>query len=310
MAPRTSRRAAPSLLCAAALLAVSLAEPARAQLADSTAGAASSDRAPLKHASGMDEFGQVPKRFQINLGGYLPSVSTNGKLSTSLANGTNINFNNQLGLTPNTETLDAFAAWRISKHNYVAFQYFGFGRTSTKTLADSIIWGGNVYHAGATVDVNNHVTYYGFSYRYYIWREKNWELGPGLGIDALSLTSSIALRVSASDSSGSFTDSAKKNASVTAPVPMLGLYADWEFVPRLLVKGTLQYIYINDIAGVGGHVSDDVIGLEWYPLGNFGLGGIYHYVGTSISRHNNTNGNTTNLNYGIAGPAFYVIATF
>jgi hypothetical protein len=245
----------------------------------------------------MDEFGQVPERFTFYLGGFLPNVTTKASLSTKSANGTPIDFNNQLGLTPNTQTVDALFSWRISKRNYVAFQYFGFGRRSTKTLSDSVVWGGDVYHAGATVDVDNHITYYGFS-------------GPGLGIDALNLNSSIALRVAASGGGGGFADSAKKTGSVTAPVPMIGIFGDWEFVPRVLVKGGFQYLYINNIQGIGGHVSDDAIGVDWYPLRNFGIGGLYHYVGTEISHTNTKSGNKTSFNYVIQGPALYVIATF
>jgi hypothetical protein len=257
----------------------------------------------------MDEFGLVPGRFVIDLGGYLPNVSTHAKLSTQLQNGTNINFENRLGLTPNTQTLDAQASWRISKHNYLGFQYFSFGRSGSKTLADSIVWGDEVYQAGATVDAHNTVTYYGLSYRYYIWREKNWEFGPGLGIDALDLHSKLGVRVAASGGGGSVMDSAQKSGGITAPVPMFGIFGDWEFVPRVLVKGGFQYLYINDIDGVGGHVSDDALGVEWYPLHNFGVGGIYHFVGADVS-YNGRTGNKTNFNYVIQGPSLYVIATF
>jgi hypothetical protein len=202
------------------------------------------------------------------------------------------------------------ASWRISKRNYLAFQYFGFSRSGSKTLADTIFWGDNVYPAGATTDAHNTVTYYGISYRYYIWRERNWEFGPGLGIDALHLTSELGLRVAASGGGGAVMDSAQKTGGFTAPVPLIGIYGDWEFVPRLLFKGVFQYVYVNDIAGVGGHVSDDALGVEWYPLRNFGVGGVYHFVGADITNASGKNGNKVNFNYVIQGPSFYIIATF
>lgn len=304
---RTGRRTIRSLLHAVSLLVVcAIAPAASAQQATSTTAADSAKKAKEARAA---EFGLVPERFSIDIGGYLPNVQTTGKLSTQFMNGTNINFQHRLGLTPSTGSVDGQASWRISKHNYLAFSYFGFSRSSTKQLADSIIWGDNVYHAGATVNVKNSVTYYGISYRYYIWRERNWEVGPGLGINALDLSSTIGVRGSLSDSSGTRADSATKTASVVAPVPLLGIYGDWEFIPRVLLKGSFQYIYINDIAGIGGHVTDDGLGLEWYPFRNFGVGANYHFVGANIDK-TYSNSDKLILNYIIQGPALYFIATF
>jgi hypothetical protein len=306
---RTGRRSIDSVLRAASLLVVCAIVPtASAQQTITTTAADSADK-KAKEAKYAEEFGHVPGKFSINLGGFLPNVQTTGKLSTKFMNGTNINFEHRLGLTPSTGSVDGLASWRISKHNYLAISYFGFSRSSTKQLADSIIWGDNIYHAGATVDVKNSITYYGLTYRYYIWRERNWEVGPGLGIDALDLSSTIGVRGSVSDAGGSKADSAKKTGSVLAPVPLLGIYGDWEFVPRLLLKGAFQYIYINDIGGIGGHVSDDELGMEWYPFHTFGVGANYHFVGANVDKTFSNNDKLT-FNYIIQGPALYLIATF
>jgi hypothetical protein len=253
--------------------------------------------------------GLVPQQFEISLGGYLPNVSTHASLSTRFQNGTTIDFENRLGLSPFTQSLEGAASWRISKRNYLGFNYFSFGRSSTKQIADSIVWGDNVYHAGATLDASDRVAYYGLSYRYYIWRERTWELGPGIGLDAVDLSTTIGIRVAASDTGGSASDSASKRAAVLAPVPMLGIFGDWEFYPRFLLKGGLQYVYINDVGGIGGHVSDDGLGVEWFPFLHFGIGTFYHYVGAQFAR-TESNGTKLTFNYVIQGPSLYLIATF
>ncbi len=304
--PSVSQAVALVPLYAAAFVAIvcSIAPTARAQHADSS-GHAGHDTATGE----PERFGHVPLRFVINLGGYLPFLTTHASLSTQTRTGTNVNLEDVLGLSPNTQTFNIGASWRISKHNFLAINYFSFSRSATKTISDSITWGQNVYHTGTTLDVNNRFEYYGLSYRYYIWRETNWELGPGVGIDALNVSSSLAARVSAVGTGSGFADSAKASGSVTVPVPLLGIYGDWEFVPRVLLTGGAQYIYVNDIDSYGGHVIDASLALEWYPLHNFGLGAGYHFIGANLSK-TIRNGNSARFNYSIGGPTIYLSATF
>jgi hypothetical protein len=116
--------------------------------------------------------------------------------------------------------------------------------------------------------------------------------------------------VRVSNSGGTVSDSGRKTGKVTVPVPLLGLYGDWEFVPRVFVKGAAQYIFVNDIANYGGHVGDFTAGVEWYPFDHFGFGAVYHYIGIELSKTSERNGNSVNFNYGIQGPALYLSATF
>ncbi len=151
-----------------------------AQHADSSVHATSASRQISDTTIGPPErFGHVPLRFVIDLGGYLPFISTHASLSSQLRNGTHVNLENALGLSPSTQTFNLGASWRISKHNFLAFDYFGFNRSATKTISDSIIWGANTYHVGSTLDVNNNIDYYGISYRYYILARTQLGAWPG-----------------------------------------------------------------------------------------------------------------------------------
>ncbi len=119
----------------------------------------------------------------------------------------------------------------------------------------------------------------------------------------------MGIRVAGSGTGTGVADSAKASGSITVPVPLLGIYGDWEFVPRVFVKGGFQYIYVNDIASYGGHVGDGVLGFEWYPFNHFGLVAMYHYIGANLDKISRS-GNTVRFNYTIQGPALYLSATF
>jgi hypothetical protein len=225
-----------------------------------------------------------------------------------LHSGTNVNLENRLGLTPGTQSLDAAVSWRISKHNFLGFQYFGFARSSTKQLTDSISWGDVVYPVGARLEASDHLEYYGMSYRYYIWRDPTWELGPGIGVDGLFLSTHLAVQASG-DTGRMESDSAPTKTNIVAPLPVVGIYGDWQFVPRLLINGAIQYMCINDISGIGAHLTDVALGVEWYPFHHVGLGATYHYVGVNVEQ-TKSDGEKVSVGYTIQGPALYVTATF
>ena len=310
MTSRTSRRAIVSLLHPAALVATCVIAPAAAaQLADSgSQGNSPPHEASAATAGAPERADYLVDRFVVSLGAYLPSVSTHMIVSTQVHNGTNVNLENRLGLTPSTQSLDAEASWRISKHNFLGFQYFGFGRSSTKQLTDSISWGDVVYPVGARLQASDHLEYYGMSYRYYIWRDASWELGPGIGVDGLFLSTHLAVQA-AGDTGRMESDSAPKKTNIVAPLPVIGIYGDWQFVRRLLIKGAIQYMYINDISGIGAHLTDVALGVEWYPLHHVGLGAVYHYVGVNVDQ-TKSDGEKVSVGYTIQGPALYVTATF
>lgn len=303
---RTSRPTLPGLAFVCAVAALTAAS-ARAQTPDTTAKPATSGSKPLGFLTDtVQRYGLVPHRLTLAVGGFLPSVSSSGHLSSPSVPGSDINLENALGLKSNLQSIDLQAALRIKNKSLLTIGYFALKRDATRSLSDSIVFGGDTYHAGANIDASSKLAYYGLTYRYYIWRKERWELGAGLGIDALDISAALAIRVTAGSG---FADSASKSGGFTAPAPMLGLYGDWEFQPRFYLRGQLQYLYINNVVSYGGHVSDDRLAVEWFPLHNYGLGLMYHYIDLGITKQF-ANGGEVELKYTVQGPAFYLTAAF
>jgi len=254
----------------------------------------------------VKKYGLVPQHFTIAIGGYVPSVSSSVQLNSPTLTGDNIDLENRLGLNHNTQSLDVQATMRLGQKQLITLGYFGFKRSADKTISDSITFGDTTYHAGAQLATNSSIQYYGFTYRYYFVRKPSWELGAGLGIDALVLSAGLKLAVDGGGGAGS---SVQHSGGFTAPAPMIGIYGDWEFVPRFYFRGQLQYLYINNIASFGGHVTDDKLAIEWFPLHNYGLGVGYHYIDLNINKDLRDGGNL-DINYNIQGVMFYLSAAF
>ena len=74
-------------------------------------------------------------------------------------------------------------------------------------------------------------------------------------------------------------DSLQHQGSLSTPAPMLGLYADWEVVPRLLRASHRPVARRHATPSVNFDLTDDRLDLEYYFFKNYGLGAGYHYVG-------------------------------
>ncbi len=250
-------------------------------------------------------YGQLPAKFTIAAGAFLPAIASKTQFSTALLEGTGVDLEKRLGLQSTTQNFEALATFRLSKKQMLTFDYFHLNRGASKTIEDSIIFGGEVYHAGATLNAATAMRYYGIQYRYYIWRREKWELGAGLGIDAFSLSGSLGIKTNVEGQA----DSAQKSGNFTAPAPMVGIYADVEVIPKFFLRGDLQMLYINSVAGYGGSVTDNRIAAEYYPFHNYGVGLSYHYVGLTANKFFD-NGAELTYKYAIEGPSLYLKAAF
>jgi hypothetical protein len=297
MSFRSSRSALPCVLTLVLTVA------ATAQQSDSgTAKPAGKDSTAPTNA---DRWGTIPARWNFAAGGYLPHVGTSMTLSSALLPATEINLEKKLGLSPNTQSIDLFAEYRFSKKNVLSLEFFDIDRSATRTLSDSLIVNDTVYQAGATINTHAKLQYYGLSYRYYFWRRQRWELGAGLGIDVLNIGLGLGVKANVAGKP----DSAQTSGSFVAPVPLLGVYADWEVVPRVTLRGSFQTLYIANVDSYGGSVKDRRISADWFPWDNYGFGLGWHYVGIDVKK-TFSNGGYVKADYSIQGLTLYAAAAF
>jgi len=258
-----------------------------------------------RDSAAASKFGTLPARWNFAAGGYLPSLSTTATIGGPLLSATPIDLENALGLSANTQTIDLYASYRFKKKNMLSLEYFGYTRSATKTINDSLVVGDTVYDAGATLHANANIAYFGFTYRYYFWRREQWELGAGLGIDVMNLGVGFGIKASTAGRA----DSAQTSGSILAPVPLIGFYGDWEPIPDLYVRGTFQTFFLK-YQEYSGSVHDRRLAVEWYPWRNYGFGAGWHLVGLSIKKTNAETDRYVQLGYSIQGLSIYAMAAF
>jgi hypothetical protein len=212
--------------------------------------------------------------FGVRLGGLLVGTfQTTASLDVVGTDvGTEVSFEDELGLDGQGESFRADAWFRFGRAHRVDVAWFRFDRTGTRTTAREIHWGGEVFPIGTSLTGELDTQILQLRYTYYLLAGDDHELGVGLGIYGMNVLA--GLRANGLGVQQEF--------EAPVPLPVLTLQGAWEFVPRLQLVGSLQYFFleleqIGSTDQIEGSVVDFLLGLEYELAPRFGLGAAYNF---------------------------------
>ena len=91
------------------------------------------------------------EKFKISAGFFLPINNTKIQVSANgSADGTDIDFQKDLGLDASIATFLTNFEWRISRRSRVSLGYFNMKRSSTHTLQKDITFDSTTYHVNSS----------------------------------------------------------------------------------------------------------------------------------------------------------------
>jgi hypothetical protein len=102
--------------------------------------------------------------------------------------------------------------------------------------------------------------------------------------------------------------SQSQNESITAPLPVWGLFADYNFTPRFSVYYNYQFFFIDYEDKVRGGLQDFIFGLEYRVFRNVALGAAYNRF--SLNMELKQDKTTLNLNTSWNGGMLYAAVYF
>src|SRR5579862_2191868 len=159
------------------------------------------------------------ERFRISAGAFLPVNNTNIQVGVQGgADGTDINFEKDLGFSKAQLTFLANAQWRISSRSRLNLNYYNIPRSSTHTLQKDITFRDSTYPVNATVNSFFNTAIYQFSYGYSILSKPTYEVGVLIGAHIVGGKAGIGLATQSGSASRS------TNFGFTAPLPDIGLW--------------------------------------------------------------------------------------
>lgn len=245
-------------ICAAALAAAVLAAtPAQAQ---TTGG-----------------YSDLPETFRIDTGGFRIAADTKLQYSLGGLQGSEINFEGETGLPANATTFWLDGTWQLGRRHQLSLNYTRSSRTGDgTTLTRDITWGDQVFTAGLTVQAESSAKILTGYYRFAVFRNDRFEIGPAIGIGYLWIDATLRVTGSVGGGGGGTSGTISRSGGTSTPTGDIGGYFEGWLGRRVVLRGDFLYIVVKP-ENSEASVSDGRIGLYWYPWRNVGFGAQYKY---------------------------------
>jgi hypothetical protein len=226
----------------------------------------------------------LPDRFMLRLGGYhAQNADTIMRLDANgLPVGTFIDFHETLGGDKSATVFRLDGLYRFNDKNGLGFSWYSLNFTGSRVLSQDITWGDQTIPINSKVDSEINFDVYKLNYQYSVYHNDKVELGASIGLHIMKTFAGITT---------SSISQSQNNEAITAPLPVLGLFADYKFTPRFSVFYNYEWFFINYQDKVKGGLQDFLFGLEYRVFRNVALGFAYNRFALSIE----AKGDTTTL---------------
>jgi len=217
--------------------------------------------APARAEDAVPEHPALRDTFYFGVGAFFPQTTTSAQLdSNRLGAGTNIDFENALGMEDSKTVPVGFGRIRLGERWRIEGEYFRLDRSGDRQIDRTIQWGDRVYPVNAQVQSRFDFSDFRVSGGYSFFRTRDKELGVGLGLHVASYKVSIT-----SNNIGS------ESQNVTAPLPVLSVYGQFALTEHWAVSGRMDRLSLK-YDKYDGNITALGLDLMYQPFKNVGFG--------------------------------------
>ncbi len=255
-------------------------------------GISPEDEDPVRQARAFAE------DFRISLGGQIVSSINTSVRVDGPNRGTEVSLEDELGFKSEVSVFRVDAAWRMTgRHNLIA-SYYDISRTSSKVIDREIEFKGETYELGATLEGFFDTQTYKLAYGYSFHEGEEFAIAASGGFHVMSLATGMRRLDGPANAT---------KASVTAPLPVLGLHGDWRFADRWR-GGFSAEVFGIKIDSFSGTLLDAVMKVEYELTSYAALGLGYNYFDMNLKLEGSNL--TGRANFGYDGLLFFLRGGF
>jgi len=197
-------------------------------------------------AQSPSTWNDLPDRFQIDTGYFRLSADTVLRYNGAGGTSGEIDFEQDLGLDEQVDTFWVDATWRVGRRHQLKLAFTRVTRERGGfTLQRDFTWGGQTYNAGLSATTTSAEDILGGYYRFAIFRNDRFEIGPTIGIGYLWIDARIEATGTVSGPGGSETRTLDEGTSTGSVTGAVGGYAAAWLAKRLVVQADYLYIKVK-----------------------------------------------------------------
>jgi len=178
--------------------------------------------------------------------------------------GVTIDVEDVLGMASTTTVVRSDMNWRFTDNNRhrANFSWFAIRRDADTTLGQDITIEGAVIPAGSQVNSALDLDIFKLGYAYSFFQDDRMNLALSGGLFVMPIGFELT-------ASGLVNEC--KSASVTAPLPALGVQTDFAISKKWFLKGALEVFYL-ELGDFRGSIIDASMAVEYKTVKNVGFG--------------------------------------
>lgn len=229
------------------------------------------------------------------------SILVNGKTDGI---GTNLDFENNLGLSSFIATYKLEGTYNISRKSSLTGAFFVLNRSGSTFLEDSIIFGDYKFKENASFDFLLDFTYMGLNYGYNFVAKPEYTIGASVGLRLFRIRTSG----SGSVTHNGLTENSSFEKTLIAPGMLLGFNSSLYILPNLCSRSSLEFFSLK-IADIYAQLFEANIAFEYYFIENLGVGisALANVYKMKSERKEDYNGE---ISYNFKGFSLYLAARF
>jgi hypothetical protein len=238
----------------------------------------------LAQSSSPGTWNGLPDRFQIDTGYFRLNANTLLRYNGPQGGSGEIDFEQDLGLPETVNTFWVDATWRVGRRHQLKLAVTRVSRDRPDfTLQRDFTWGGQTYNAGLSATTTSAESILGGYYRFAIFRNDRFEIGPTIGVGYLWIDARIKATGTVSGPGGSEARTLDEGTSTGSITGAVGGYAAAWLAKRLVVQGDYLYIKVKP-ENSEASVTDWRVAVDYYFSRSVGVGAQYKYNKYSYDR--------------------------
>ena len=215
---------------------------------------------------------EIHDRFSISVGAFFTDWGTNVRLdSDTLGTGTDIDFENDLGLRSSSSIFRIDGHYRFNDRHRINFSVFDMSRDANRTIDRDIQFGDIIFAINTDLSASTDLSIYKLAYTYSFLRRESGYLGATFGFYMADST----FRLSERNLGGA------EISDISAPLPVIGLRGSYQLSDRFTFRGSGEFFAL-EYDNVDGVLTDFYVGVDYQMSQHTAIGLGYNKVSIDV----------------------------